>query len=67
MKIHPRACAVQKARIEFDQLLLDLEQRHQLSCGEIFSILGNAMTHYAKSLIQMERHPRNPNKKGDEA
>lgn len=67
MKIHPRTRAAQKARIEFDQLLLDLEQRHLLSCGEIFSILGDAVTHYAKSLIQMERHPHNPNKKGDEA
>jgi hypothetical protein len=67
VRLHARMSIVQKARNEFDEFLLDLEQKHQLTCAEIFSLLGAAVMRYARSLIQMERHPHAPDKGGDEA
>jgi hypothetical protein len=65
MRQHPRTSTVQKARNKFDEFLLDLEQEHQLTCAEIFSLLGAATIHYAESLTQIERHPHNPDKSRD--
>jgi hypothetical protein len=67
MKLHPRSNAVTKARLEFDTFLLDLEQKYGLTYGELFSLLGNAIANLAKYQIRGERHPNDPDKKGDEA
>lgn len=67
MKLHPRTRPVQKARSALDEFLLNLEQEHQLTCPEILSLLGHAVAHFAKSALQMERHPHNPDKGADEA
>jgi len=47
--------------------MLELEQEHALSYGELFSLYGNAIAHLAKYQIRGERHPDDPDKKGDEA
>jgi len=67
MKLHSRAPIVTKARLEFDKFLLDLEQKHDLTFGELFTLLGSAITNLAKYQIRSERHPNDPDKKGDEA
>ena len=67
MKLHPRTRIVDKARLEFDQFLLDLADTHELTYGELFSMLGQAIAHNAKYQIRAERHPNDPDKKGDEA
>ena len=67
MKLHQRTRIVDKARLEFDTFLLDLEQKHELTYGELFSMLGNAIAHLAKYQIRSERHPDDSDKKGDEA
>jgi hypothetical protein len=67
LKLHPRSSVVQKARLEFDQFLFDLEQKHQLTYGELFSMLGNSIANLAKYQIRSERHPNDPDKRGDEA
>ena len=67
MKLHPRVRPVQKARAALDEFLLNLEQEHQLTCPEILALLGQAVAHFAKSALQMERHPHNPDKGADEA
>lgn len=67
LKIHPRSNIVQKARLEFDQFLLDLEQKHELTYGETFSLFGNAIANLAKYQIRSERHPDDRDKKGDDA
>ena len=51
----------------FDKFLLDLEQEHELTYGEVFSLLGHAIGNLAKYQIRSERHPDDPDKKGDEA
>ena len=67
MKLHPRALVVQQARLAFEAFMLELEQEHALSYGELFSLYGNAIAHLAKYQIRGERHPDDPDKKGDEA
>lgn len=67
MKLHLRMRVVTQARLEFDQFLLDLEQKHGLTYGEVFSLLGHAVASLAKYQIRSERHPNDPDKKGDEA
>ena len=67
MKLHPRTRVVDKARLEFDQFLLDLADKHELTYGELFSMLGQAIANNAKYQIRAERHPDDPDKKGDEA
>ena len=67
MKLHPRTRIVTEARREFEEFLLDLEQKHELSYGELFLMLGQAIANNAKYQIRAERHPDDPDKKGDEA
>ena len=67
MKLHQRALIVQKARHAFETFLLELETEYQLTYGELFSLLGNAVANLAKYQIRTERHPDDPDKKGDEA
>ena len=67
MKLHSRTRVVDKARLEFDQFLLDLADKHELTYGELFSMLGQAIANNAKYQIRAERHPDDPDKKGDEA
>lgn len=67
MKLHQRMAIVQKARNELETFLLELEQKHELTYGEVFSLLGNAVANLAKYQIRAERHPNDPDKKGDEA
>lgn len=66
MKIHARTLVVQKARHEFEAFLLDLEQKHELTFGELFSLLGGSIANLAKYQIRAERHPNDPDKRGDE-
>ena len=67
MNLHARMRIIDMARLEFDRLLLDLAQKHELTYGELFLILGSAVSDNAKCLIRAERHPDEPGKKGDEA
>lgn len=67
LKIHPRTRIVDKARHEFEAFLLDLEQKHELTYGELYSMLGGKIVDLAKYHIRFERHPESPDKKGDEA
>ncbi len=67
MKLHERSPIVTLARNEFATFLLDLEQKHGLTYGEMFSLLGNAIANLAKYQIRSERHPDDPDKRGDEA
>lgn len=67
MKLHARTRLVEQARLEFDQFVLDWAQKHDLTYGERSWIFGHAMVNNAKYQIRAERHPDDPDKKGDEA
>jgi hypothetical protein len=66
VRLHKRTTIVQKARNEFETFLLELEQKHELTYGEVFSLLGNAIANLAKYQIRGERHPNDPDARGDE-
>jgi hypothetical protein len=40
---------------------------YELTYGELFALLGNAVANLAKYQIRGERHPDDPDKNGDEA
>ena len=67
MKLHPRTNVVEDAASEFRKFLLDLEQKYDLTYGEMFQMLGQAVGNLAKYQIRAERHPDEPGKGGDEA
>ena len=67
MKLHKRSLVVQKARYAFEAFLLELETDYALTYGELFSLLGNAIASLATYQVRNERHPNDPDKKGDEA
>ena len=67
MKIHKRTLVVEQARNELVSFMIALEQKYELTFGEMYSILGNKIADLAKYQIRAERHPNSPGKKGDEA
>lgn len=66
MRIHERTLIVQKASIEFGSALGAIIEKHDLTFGEIFAILSDEMRTWAKYAIRGERHPEDPEKRGDE-
>jgi hypothetical protein len=66
MRTHARTLIFEKARSEFAIFLLKLEEKHELTYGEVFSLLGSAIANLAKYQIRKERHPNDPDKGGDE-
>jgi tetrahydromethanopterin S-methyltransferase subunit G len=67
VKIHKRTLVVEQARNEFMKFMLDLEEKHDLTFGEMYSILGRKIADLAMYQIRSERHPDDPDKKGDDA
>jgi hypothetical protein len=57
---------VQKAEHEVGDTLRNAIDKHKLTFGEIFSILSSLMSNWAKYNIRAERHPDDPDTKGDE-
>jgi hypothetical protein len=58
---------VQKAEIEMKDALIKIIKKHDLTAIEIVRILLFEAGSWSKYALRAERHPRNPNKKGDEA
>ncbi|MGV8131216.1 MAG: hypothetical protein ACP5N7_03915 [Candidatus Pacearchaeota archaeon] len=66
VKINPRYTIVKEAEMRFRSFFLDLEKEYSLTFGELFQILSSSMADLSKYLIRVERHPSDPEKKGDE-
>jgi len=58
---------VQRAEIEFRELFREWQQKHDLTFGETFRILGNLMARDAIYMIRQERHGEDSDKRADEA
>lgn len=67
MRLHPRYFIVQKASSELTGFMLDLIEKHELTHGEIAKLLAEEILTWTKYEIRAERHPEDPEKKGDEA
>jgi dsDNA-binding SOS-regulon protein len=67
IKLHPRTMVVQKAERDLHDRLSDVADEHDLSWTEMAIILGNLQTNALKYVLREERHPEDPDRKGDEA
>jgi hypothetical protein len=67
MRLHPRLSIVREAELEIETAISEIAKKHKLTYGEIFSILSTQIQREAKYMIRAERHPGDPDKKGDEA
>lgn len=67
MQLHPRTMIVKAAQLELSGFMLDWQQKHDLTFGETFKILAEMMERDAKYMIRQERHPDDPDARGDEA
>ena len=50
MELHPRHKKRTLANADVSISLLDIIKKYDLTYGEVFAILGNKITHYAKYL-----------------
>lgn len=66
MRLHKRTMPVQKAANEFRAYALDWVERHDLTYGEIVGIIAESLGTIAKFMRREERHPDDPEKRGDE-
>ncbi len=67
MPLHPRTKLVEAAQNDIRLFILEVQSKRGLTFHEILKILGEEITNVSKYAIRDERHPDNPNKKGDEA
>jgi len=65
IRLHERYHITHKAQLEFQEAFAELERKYELTYGEMFSILGDAVVNMAKYAIRAERHP-DSDKRGDE-
>ena len=66
MKIHPRYYIVAKARCEIVTAFLTSSEKYELTFGEETRILSGIMDDLGRNCIRQERHPEDPDRKGDE-
>ncbi len=66
MKLHPRYYIVNKARFEIDDAVWDIMGRSALTYLETMQILNGLTERLCMYAIRHERHPDDPDKKGDE-
>lgn len=67
MRLHERFMLVKKAENELSGLVLDWITRHDLTYWEAVGALLSEAQNLKKYALREERHPDEPNKKGDEA
>lgn len=67
MQIHERTMPVKKAGLELSNFFLEWQQKHGLTFGEVFKLTLEVLQRETVYIIRQERHPNDPDKKGDEA
>lgn len=67
MRIHPRLIVVQRAELALDTFMIGLVNEHDLTPAEQISLLANQIKTVSMYAIRSERHPDDPEKRGDEA
>jgi ribosome-associated translation inhibitor RaiA len=67
LTIHPRHFKVREAKNKIELAILKLLEKHELTYGEINGIMLEIAQSLNKHAIRHERHPEDPEKKGDEA
>ena len=67
MKLHKRFYVVEKASEEMKEAYRKIVKKYDLTYGEGQKIFAELLASDAKYVIREERHPGDPDKKGDEA
>lgn len=67
MKLHERTMPVARARAEICLALIRLQEEHDLTDIEMLQAIGEAQALILKYMLRAERHPNDPEAKGDEA
>lgn len=67
LQLHPRTIPVQTASQEIRTAIFELWKKHDLSYVEMLQILAEEMQTCLKYMLRAERHPTDPEKRGDEA
>jgi hypothetical protein len=73
MKLHPRVKMVKKAELKLLDIFIkgieEIDKSYDLTYGEYLRIITNVfsgeLNMIAKYMIREERHPNDPDKKGD--
>lgn len=55
MIIHPRESIVKEASIDLDTFLIQWNKKHELTYGELFTLLGELVLRMAKYAVRAER------------
>lgn len=66
IKLHARTMMVAEAKIEIEMAILKIERKYSLTFAEINGIFLELALNNNKYAIRHERHPDEPDKKGDE-
>lgn len=66
MKLHPRTLKVQTAMYALETLVWEWVQAHDVTYLEALQALSHVSAQVVKYAIRVERHPDDPDKKGDE-
>jgi len=67
MRLHPRYFIVREASAAITNAVHAATEKHDLTLGEVVSILTEQLALSAKYLLRVERHPDDPCRKADEA
>ena len=66
MRMHKRTAIVSRAQGDLKNCVCGIVKKHGLTHGELTKILASELLDWNKYLIRGERHPGDPDKKGDE-
>lgn len=66
MIIHPRYYIVKDASLDLSKFIQELYKKHDLTLVEMVKILTSEIDNCLRSMLRIERHPEDPNKKADE-
>lgn len=67
IKLHKRYFVVRTASLELQSALAVIVDKHKLTFVETLKLLTEAQQDELKYMLRAERHPKNPEKKADEA
>jgi len=66
LRLHARTMTVHRAEGELGMMLVELQQRHDLTDIEMIVIMTAQLQSLAKYPLRAERHPDDPSRKADE-
>lgn len=67
LSLHIRLQITKKAELELSAAVCDIVEKNGLTMVEAVRMLAKETEHWTVYALRAERHPKNPNKKADEA